>query len=107
MSVKTDKPPQPPAKAPAAKIPEVNISEAGSSHAPFLYFERASAFGHFEGLVRITLESQRILPHSSDGGVTVDRVVNAHLRMSIPAAQSLKRAIESALLMLAPEQAKN
>jgi len=37
----------------------------------------------------------------------VDRVINAHLRMSIPAAQSLKRAIESALLMMTPESAKN
>ncbi len=101
MSIKTDKPPQA-----AAKGPEVNISDAGSAQAPFLYFERASAFGHFEGLVRITLESQRILPHSS-GGVTVDRVVNAHLRMSIPAAQSLQRAIEGALLMMAPEKPKN
>ena len=102
MTVKTDKPPQV-----AAKAPEVNISEAGSAQAPFLYFERASAFGHFEGLVRITLESQRILPHASGGGVTVDRVVNAHLRMSVPAAQSLQRAIESALLMMAPDTSKN
>lgn len=102
MAIKTEKPPQP-----VAKGPEVNISDAGSAQAPFLYFERASAFGHFEGLIRITLESQRILPHSTGGGVTVDRVVNAHLRMSIPAAQSLQRAIESALLMLAPEKPKN
>ena len=102
MGIKTDKPPQA-----AVKGPEVNISDAGSAQAPFLYFERASAFGHFEGLVRITLESQRILPHASGGGVTVDRVVNAHLRMSVPAAQSLQRAIESALLMLTPESSKN
>lgn len=102
MGIKTDKPPQA-----AVKGPEVNISDAGSAQAPFLYFERASAFGHFEGLIRITLESQRILPHASGGGVTVDRVVNAHLRMSVPAAQSLQRAIESALLMLTPESSKN
>ena len=102
MAIKTDKPPQP-----ASKAPEVNISDAASALAPFLYFERASAFGHFEGLVRITLESQRIVPHASGGGVTVDRVVNAHLRMSVPAAQSLQKAIESALLMMAPEQSKN
>ncbi len=102
MATKTDKVFQP-----AAKAPEVIISDAGSAQAPFLYFERASAFGHFEGLVRITLESQRILPHSTGGGVTIDRVINAHLRMSIPAAQSLQRAIESALLMMVPEKAKN
>ncbi len=102
MSAKTEKLPQA-----AAKTAEVSISEAGSAQAPFLYFERASAFGHFEGLVRITLESQRILPHSSGGGVTVDRVISAHLRMSVPAAQSLQRAIESALLMMAPENSKN
>ncbi len=102
MATKTDKVPQA-----ALKGPEANISDAGSAQAPFLYFERASAFGHFEGLVRITLESQRILPHASGGGVTVDRVVNAHLRMSVPAAQSLQRAIESALLMMAPEKPRN
>lgn len=104
MVIKTDKPPQ---LAPVGKAPEVSISDAGSAQAPFLYFERASAFGHFEGLIRITLESQRILPHSDGGGVTVDRVVNAHLRMSIPAAQSLQRAIESALLMMTPDKTKN
>lgn len=102
MTTKTDKVPQA-----ALKGPEANISDAGSAQAPFLYFERASAFGHFEGLVRITLESQRILPHASGGGVTVDRVVNAHLRMSVPAAQSLQKAIESALLMMAPEKPRN
>ena len=102
MATKIDKPLQP-----AYKAPEVNIAEVASAQAPFLYFERASAFGHFEGLVRITLESQRILPHASGGGVTVDRVVNAHLRMSVPAAQSLQKAIESALLMMAPEKPKN
>jgi hypothetical protein len=102
MTTKNEK--APPA---TAKAPEVNVSEAGSASAPFLYFERASAFGHFEGTVRITLESQRVLPHASGGGVTVDRVVNAHLRMSVPAAQSLQRAIEGALLMMAPEKQRN
>jgi hypothetical protein len=84
------------------------ISAVASAQAPFLYFEAASAFGVLSGVIRVTLEAQQILPGEGDK-VSIDRVVVGHLRMSIPAALSLKTAIEGALLLAAPQatEAKN
>ncbi|HWN52402.1 MAG TPA: hypothetical protein VNO18_21720, partial [Xanthobacteraceae bacterium] len=44
-------------KLPVEIIPsmEGGISAIGSAHAPFLYFENASAFGHLNGVIQITL----------------------------------------------------
>jgi hypothetical protein len=80
------------------------ISELGSAHAPIIYFEDASAFGHINGMIRLTLEAARLYPATPDPGVRVDRVIVAHLRMNIPAARSLKKALEGALLLAAPSE---
>ena len=98
-------------KPPVEIIPSVQggMSAIGSAHAPFLYFESASAFGHLNGMIQITLEAQRIFPSTTEAsGAAIDRVVTAHLRMNIIAARSLKAAIEGALLIAAPaQQTKN
>ena len=46
-------------KPPVEVIPSVagEISAIASAHAPFLYIDNASAFGYFNGIVRITLEA--------------------------------------------------
>jgi hypothetical protein len=92
-------------KSPVEVIPSVQggISAIGSAHAPFLYFEDASAFGHLNGIIRVTLEASRIFPTGA-GQVGIDRVIVAHLRMNIPAALSLKAAIDGALLLANPAQ---
>ncbi len=95
-----------PAAPVAADIVDIKISEIGSAHAPFLYFESASAFGFWNGVVRITLEAMRTIPSGQDGGVVNDRVITAHLRMNIPAALSLKAAIEGALLLARPAESE-
>lgn len=76
------------------------ISAAASAQAPIIFFEEASAFGHFNGALRITLEAQTLRP--SLQGLVIDRVIVAHLRMTVPAALSLKKTIEDALLLAAP-----
>jgi hypothetical protein len=76
----------------------LTLSDSASAHAPFLYFEDAPAFGIMSGIVRITLEAGRLYT-SNQGVVMQDRIVVAHLRMNIPAALALKRAIEGALLL--------
>lgn len=84
------------------------FSQSGSDHAPFLYFEDAPAFGHLNGIIRITLEASRVYT-GSDDVVVSDRVAVAHLRMNIRAALSLKSAIEGALLLASspPSGSKN
>jgi hypothetical protein len=95
-------------KPPVEVIPsrQGGISAIGSAHAPFLYFEAASAFAFLNGIVQITLEAQRIFPTDRETA-DIDRVVVAHLRMNAPAAMSLK--IDGALLIAnpAPSQTKN
>lgn len=89
-------------RQPVENIPSVagDVSAIASSSAPFLYFEEASAYGVLNGVVRITLEAHRLLPHN--GNVSLDRVIVAHLRMNLAAAVSLKAALDGALLLAAP-----
>ena len=86
-----------------------NVSAIASAHAPFLYFENAPAFGHVNGIIRVTLTAARDMPVNNEPGVMADNVVVAHLRMNINAALALKFAIEGALLLAnpAPTETKN
>jgi hypothetical protein len=92
-------------KPPVEIIPSVagEISAIASAHAPFLYFEGVPAFGHINGIIRITLEASRDLPAPGRPDIAVaDRVIVAHLRMNIPAAQALRAALDAALLIATP-----
>lgn len=95
----------PASSADAAGVP---ISEAASAHAPFLFFDVASAFGQYNNVVHVTLETARYIPRAN-GLVTQDRVIVGHLRMNLQAAESLRAALEGALLMArqAGSEAKN
>jgi hypothetical protein len=90
-------------KSPVEVIPSTRggISAIASAHAPFIYFESAPIFAFTNGVIRITLEASRDLP-GPGGEVTTDRALVAHLRMNVPAALSLKAALEGALLLARP-----
>lgn len=70
-------------------------------HAPFIYFDEAPNFGHGNGVINVTLATYRNTA-TSDGGVAQDIVAVAHLRCTIPAAIVLRRALDQALLGVAP-----
>lgn len=93
MSDKSDE------KPPVEVIPSYqgDVSAIASAHAPFLYFDAAPTFGFNEGVVNITLDVRRNMP----SGTTVvwDRVVIAHLRMTVSGAHSLLGALNGALLL--------
>ena len=60
--------------------------------------------------IELMLKSESFNVYTTDlGEVTQDRVVVAHLRMNVPAALSLKAAIEGAILLATPppSEAKN
>ncbi len=82
----------------AVKAP-VPISD--TSHAPFIYFENAPTFGITNGVVNITLSANRNCA-GPDGRIVNQQIVVAYLRGNIPAAISLRHAINSALLLAAP-----
>jgi hypothetical protein len=82
------------------------ISAIPSAHAPFLYFDRASTYGARHSILNVTLEANRYTVDAA-GAPVRDKVVVAHLRMSVPAASSLKAAIEAALRVAQPTGPKS
>lgn len=77
---------------PAKSVPIID-----APHAPFVYYEGAAALGFSVGVVNITLAANRTWI-GEDGAVN-EQVVTAYLRGSIPAALSLRAAIDAALLL--------
>lgn len=77
-----------------------DISALASASAPFLYFDGAPNFGFHNGIVNVTLEAVRF--SAVEHEIIPDRVIVAHLRMGVTAAQALKNALERALLLAAP-----
>lgn len=76
-----------------------------TAHAPFLFFDEAPTFGHSGGIIGVTLTARRIVRGETDGTVVADDVVVAHLRCNLVAAQMLRDALNSALLLATPTKA--
>jgi len=91
---------KPETRPPIVRLP---LSDSASATAPFFYFEEVTAFGHLHGVIRVTLEATRLIP-APDNRVETERVIVGHLRMNIPAALSLKAALEGALLLATPTE---
>jgi hypothetical protein len=90
--------PNPPEKVTAVPVGDV-------PHAPFIFFESAPVFGFTNGVISITLATNRNYA-GPDGGVVSEQVVVAYLRGNVPAALNLKQAIDNALLLAAPTSQK-
>lgn len=71
-------------------------SGLASAQAPYIYFDSAAAWAVQDGVVFVTLDALRLMPHAE--GVRTDGVVVAHLRMSLAAAKRLRGALDTAIL---------
>jgi hypothetical protein len=80
-------------------VPRIPVID--TVHAPFIFYENAPAFGFMNGVINITLSANRTYA-GPDGAVVNEQVVIAYLRGNIPAALSLRQAIDKALLLAAP-----
>jgi hypothetical protein len=87
--------------APIVQTSEVRLIASDLPHAPVIYFENAPALGCIPGVIRVTLSTGVMLP-TSDGKVKSEEVVVGYLRCNIPAALSLRKALDDALLLAAP-----
>ena len=76
------------------------VDLAASAGAPYVYFDMSAASGHINGVIQVTLVANRLVP--TGGNVEIDQVIAGHLRMSVPAAHSLKLALEAAILLARP-----
>ena len=86
---------------PDPRAEKVPVSISDTSHAPFVYFENAPAFGFMSGVVNITLSANRTYA-GPEGAVVNEQIVVAYLRGNVPAALNLRQAIDKALLLAAP-----
>jgi hypothetical protein len=78
------------------------ISVSDSNNAPIIFFDGASNFGNFNGIVNVTLAASRHL--MTDGQVTSDAVAVAFLRCTSHVAIELRNALDQALLLGAKAQ---
>lgn len=88
------------AKKPRASLKSPTSTVYDPANAPIIYFDGAPCYGSSGGIVHVTLAAGRHLLEENQ--VAVDAVAVAFLRCSIPAAKSLKEALERALLMATP-----
>lgn len=78
--------------------PQRLIKDPGAG--PVVYFDQASAFGHFNGVIEVTLTGRLLVP-TSDSRVITEIIAAGHLRGSVAAMASLRDAIDGALKMAA------
>jgi hypothetical protein len=72
-----------------------------STPLPILYFDGAPALSHHNGIIGITLTVTGGVPTDSGGVDSVGSVV-AYLKCNVLAAQSLRYALDQALLLAQP-----
>lgn len=77
-----------------------SASLVANPDAPILYFDGAPNFGYINGICNVTLES--LIFTSGVNGIVTERVVVAHLRMGLTAANALRQSLEGALLLAQP-----
>jgi hypothetical protein len=86
---------------PDPRAGKVAVPVSDAPHAPFIFYEIAPAFGFTNGVVNITLSANRTYA-GPDGAIVNEQIVVAYLRGNVPAAISLRQAIDNALLLAAP-----
>ena len=85
---------------PIKKVQFVQFSDASTESAPFIYFDEVLTAGVHQSNIR------PVIP-TADGQAKTVHVITAHLRCSPPAAIALRRAIDAALLLLAPAKGQS
>ena len=86
--------------------PRPPISDASTESAPFIYFDEVLTAGVHQSNIRLELGASTVIP-TGDGQAKTVQVITAHLRCSPPAAIALRRAIDNALLLLAPPKGQS
>ena len=89
-------------RAPVEIIPtsEGDVSATASAYSSFLYCNKVAIWGVFRGIVSISRIAQ--LDHPLLERMVSDKMITAHLRMSVLAAASLRHSLNEALLAAAP-----
>jgi hypothetical protein len=90
----------------ASKPQTLEISDSSAESAPFIFFDAVPTAGIHHGTIRIELAAGSVVP-TRDGRAKTVHVMTAHLRCSPSAAADLRKAIDRALLLLAPTKGQS
>jgi hypothetical protein len=77
------------------------VSAIASGNAPFMYMDLAHTFNFYDGVVGVTLEAVGRTPQA-DKKIEINRVLVAHLRMSVEAAKNLRAALDNTIALSGP-----
>src|SRR5262245_1006049 len=92
--------------APIKKVQAAQIADSSTGTAPFIYFDEVLTAGIHQGNIRLELGASTTIP-TADGQTKTVHVITAHLRCSPSAAVTLRKAIDDALLLLAPAEGQS
>jgi hypothetical protein len=82
------------------------FSKFSGESAPFVYFDGVMTAGVHQAVIQLELAASTLVP-TPDGKTTAVHVITGHLRCSPAAAVGLRKAIDSALLLLAPAKGQS
>ena len=71
-------------------------------HAPIIFFDEATNFAAYNGIVSVTVTAVRSMPDSK-GGIANDQIVVAYLRSNMRGAKALRDSLDRALLLAEPK----
>ena len=86
--------------------PTQEFSKFSAESAPFVYFDGVMTAGVHQAVIQLELAASTLVP-TPDGKTTAVHVITGHLRCSAAAAVGLRKAIDSALLLLAPAKGQS
>ena len=87
-------------------VQATEFSKLSTQSAPFVYFDGVATAGVHHGTIQLELAASTLVP-TPDSNVASVHVVTAHLRCNPPAAIALRKAIDNALLLLAPAKGQS
>jgi hypothetical protein len=94
------------ADEPDSPGPEIHVARktvvVDAPHAPIIFFDEATNFAAYNGIISVTLAAVRSIPDSK-GGIANDQIVVAYLRSNMRGAKALRDSLDRALLLAEPK----
>jgi hypothetical protein len=86
--------------------PEIHVARktvvVDAPHAPLIFFDEATNFAAYNGIISVTLAAVRSIPDAK-GGIANDQIVVAFLRSNMRGAKALRDSLDRALLLAEPK----
>jgi hypothetical protein len=91
---------------PDSPSPDIHVARktvvVDAPHAPIIFFDEATNFAAYNGIISVTLAAVRSIPDAK-GGIANDQIVVAFLRSNMRGAKALRDSLDRALLLAEPK----